>query len=99
MNSNDPKRMTVRSPSSLHGRLPGKHVIINTYDTGIAQIALPATGVSGRIYVLKNRALTHTATLGFLSGSSLIDGSTTLSVPINGTAVVICDGTNWYKIN
>ena len=73
------------------------YVLVNT--GGLATtIVLPQPGITGRIYVIKNRA-TLSATLGFASAGPTIDGAATLTIATNATAVVICDGTNWFKIN
>ncbi len=74
------------------------HVLVITGSTP-ATVALPQPSVVGRVYIVKNRS-SAPATLGFVSGGSTIDGASTLVIGANtGVAQLICDGTNWFKIN
>lgn len=61
-------------------------------------VVLPQPGIAGRVFVIKNRS-SAAATLGFLSGGTTIDGAATLGIPVNTVVQVICDGSNWYKMN
>ena len=86
---------TVTNPI-LANLTSSDYVLINL-GTSAASIVLPGA-VSGRVYVVKNKA-TVAATLGFSGSGPLIDGAATLSIPSNTVVQVICDGTNWFKIN
>jgi len=83
--------------SSLVGLGDSDYVLINT-GTAATTIILPQPGIAGRIFVVKNRA-SQAATLAFQSGGASIDGAASLSIATNAVVQVICDGTNWYKIN
>lgn len=90
--------LPIRTSNALLTNLgDADYVLVNTFNG--AGISLPsASGNKGRIYVVKNRAATA-ATLGTNPATQLIDGSNTLSIATNITAVVICDGANWFRIN
>jgi hypothetical protein len=83
--------------TSATGLGQGDYVLINIGTTATV-IFLPQPGIAGRIYVVKNRA-SVAATIGFAGGGSQIEGGATLSVASNTVVQMICDGTNWFKIN
>ncbi len=73
------------------------YVLLNT-GTIATSVLLPSPGISGRVYIIKNKS-TAALTLGFSLAGPLIEGAATLNIPTNTVAQVICDGTNWFKIN
>jgi hypothetical protein len=83
--------------TSLIGMGDNDYLVIVTGTTA-ASVILPQAGATGRVYAIKNRATT-TILVGFQAAGPLIEGNATLSVPTNTVVQVICDGTNWFKIN
>ena len=73
------------------------YVLVITGATA-TNIVLPQPGVTGRVYVVRNSA-TVSVTLTFQNPGPTIDGAPSLAIPMNSAAAVICDGTNWFKIN
>lgn len=73
------------------------YVLINTATS--AGILLPsATGIPGRIYIVKNRAI-NAVTIGTNTAGQTIDGAANLSVGVGGSAHLISNGSNWFRIN
>ncbi len=99
--------LQVKGSVSVNIRVVGAASLIGISDTdyvlvvtgsGPSAVGLP-TPVSGRIYVIKNRA-TGLITLGPLSGNATIDGNASILIGANtGVAQLVSDGTNWFKLN
>ena len=86
------------SATFLEGLNTTDHVLVCTANNTVAFLPA-AAGISGRVYIVKNRSGTALTVSPANGSGSTIDGGATLSVAINGTAMLITDGANWFKIN
>jgi hypothetical protein len=74
------------------------YVLVSTAGNATVVLPLVSTGVTGRIYIVKNRG-NSAITLGSTSPNETIDGAATLSISAGSVAQVISNGTVWFKIN